>query len=357
MSNLELEDALSKVSYSEYNLDFIKHFLIDNYSDNDNTRIYIVLDDDGKNIFAIEYKLFFNLFNNKYNVYVLVYLPILFPDSPPEFYLRAFNKLGVNRVYEGKINSDNLRIDLKYFKEFDRIKVNIPEIIDNLIINFNKAFPVFKAKEEKSFSGKCILDNSNSKIVYLSKKNKNFHNQGIKDYNQKNSGNLDNNFDYEEQIKELKKQLEEERKKNQLLKNENMKLNDIISNLKSQNSKFENYENKKKSLDDDIQKQQSIFDIFKNKNDYSIKSINSGEKIITVNFVSMGIQDIGHYSLACRKSDLFIGLEAKLINDFPLLRDKDFYFEVNVRRIKRYKTLEENNIRNNDIINLFLIDS
>ena len=136
-----------------------------------------------------------------------------------------------------------------------------------------------------------------------------------------------------------------------------MKLNDIINNLKSQNSKFENYENKKKSLDDDIQKQQSIFDIFKNKNEYSMKSINSGEKIITVNFVSMGIQDIGHYSLACRKSDLFIGLEAKLINDFPLLRDKDFYFEVNVRRIKRYKTLEENNIRNNDIINLFLIDS
>ena len=211
MSNLELEDALSKVSYSEYNLDFIKHFLIDNYSDNDNTRIYIVLDDDGKNIFAIEYKLFFNLFNNKYNVYILVYLPILFPDSPPEFYIRAFNKLGVNRVYEGKINSDNLRIDLKYFKEFDRIKVNIPEIIDNLIINFNKAFPVFKAKEEKSFSGKCILDNSKAKIVYLPK-NKNYHNRGIKDYDP-NITNKDNNFDYEEQIKELKKQLEKKEKK------------------------------------------------------------------------------------------------------------------------------------------------
>ena len=136
-----------------------------------------------------------------------------------------------------------------------------------------------------------------------------------------------------------------------------MKLNDIISNLKSQNSKFENYENKKKSLDDDIQKQQSIFDIIKNKNDYSMKSINSGEKIMTVNFVSMGIQDIGHYSLACRKTDLFVRLEEKLINDYPILRENDLYFEVNVRRIKRYKTLEENNIRNNDIINLFLIDS
>ena len=71
----------------------------------------------------------------------------------------------------------------------------------------------------------------------------------------------------------------------------------------------------------------------------------------------MGTQDIGHYSLACRKTDLFVRLEEKLINDFPELRENDLYFEVNVRRIKRYKTLEENNIKNNDIINLFLIDS
>jgi hypothetical protein len=57
MSNsiLKLEEALSKVSYPGYNLDFIKHFLIDNYLDNDITRIYIVPDEDGKNIFAIEY--------------------------------------------------------------------------------------------------------------------------------------------------------------------------------------------------------------------------------------------------------------------------------------------------------------
>ena len=246
MSNsiLELEAALSKVSYSGYNLDFIKHFLIDNYSDNDNIRLYIVLDDDGKNIFAIEYRLFVKLLNKKYNVNVLVYLPILFPDTLPEFYIKPnCNYLGVNYLYEGIINSDNLRINFQHFKEFDRIKVNIPDIIDNLMIYFNRNFPIFKTKDENPFSGKCILDNSNSKIVYLPK-NKNYHNRGIKDYNP-NITNKDNNFDYEEQINDLKNQLEKERKKNQVLTNENMKLNDIISNLKSQISKFENYENKK----------------------------------------------------------------------------------------------------------------
>ena len=345
MSNsiLELEEALSKVSYSGYNLDFIKHFLIDNYLDNDITRIYIVPDEDGKNIFAIEYCLIIKLLSHDFRINVLVYLPILFPDNSPEFYIKAISKyLGINKLYEGKINSDNLRINLKYFKEFDKIKVNIPEIIDNLIINFNKAFPIYKSEKENSkIFGKCFLDYSKA----LPKNNKSEINQDIKDDKLNILGNIDNNFDYVEQINELKKQLEEERKKNKFLTKENMKLNDIIFNLKSKISKNENYDNKVKSLKVDIQKQQLNFDISKIQNDYSITSIKSGEKMMTVNFTSMGIQDIDHYSLACRKADLFVRLEEKLINDFPALSENDLYFQVNVRRIKRYKTLEENNIK------------
>jgi len=167
-----------------------------------------------------------------------------------------------------------------------------------------------------------------------------------------------------DQIKELQNQLDEERKKNKILFDENMKLNDYICKLNLQLNSIENYEIKTKSIENNIQEKNEDplqndynFNLPKNQNDYSITSKKSGEKIMTVNFVSMGTQDIGHYSLACRKTDLFIRLEEKLINDFPVLRESDLYFEVNVRRIKRYKTLEENNIKNNDIINLFLIDS
>ena len=78
---------------------------------------------------------------------------------------------------------------------------------------------------------------------------------------------------------------------------------------------------------------------------------------MTVNFTSKGIKDIGHYSLDCKKTALFVRLEEKLIEDFPVLKENDIYFEVDAKRIKRYKTLEENDINNNDIINLFIIDS
>ena len=81
-----------------------------------------------------------------------------------------------------------------------------------------------------------------------------------------------------------------------------------------------------------------------------------GEYIISVNFMTMGNQDIANYSMACKNTDLFIRLEEKLYKDFPKYKDYEAYYEVSTRRIKRFKTIEENNIKNNDIIFLFVID-
>ena len=86
------------------------------------------------------------------------------------------------------------------------------------------------------------------------------------------------------------------------------------------------------------------------------KSNNNSFYNMAINFVSMGIQEVGHYSQACKNTDTFIRLEEKLNNDFPKLKEYETYFEVNGRRIKRFKTLDENKIKNNDIINIFLID-
>ena len=90
---------------------------------------------------------------------------------------------------------------------------------------------------------------------------------------------------------------------------------------------------------------------------YSITSIKPGEKILAINFVSMGTNDIGHYAIACKNTDLFVKLEEKLNNDFSQLKEHETYFESNGRRLKRFKTLDENKIKNNDIINVFIMDS
>ena len=77
---------------------------------------------------------------------------------------------------------------------------------------------------------------------------------------------------------------------------------------------------------------------------------------MTVTFNTQGTQYFCSWGIACKNTNLFVRLEEILNNKFPDLKKHDAYYEINKRRIKRFQTLEENNIKNNDMINIFLID-
>ena len=126
-------------------------------------------------------------------------------------------------------------------------------------------------------------------------------------------------------------------------------------------NKIQEFRDKIKLLENELNKKNNEIQqlLIKNNNindNYEITSINPGEKIMAINFVSMGNNDIGHYNLMCKNIDLFIRLEERLYKDFPQFKEYETYFEVNGKRIKRFKTLEQNNIKTNDIINIFTID-
>ena len=126
-------------------------------------------------------------------------------------------------------------------------------------------------------------------------------------------------------------------------------------------SKIQEFKDKIKLLENELNKKNNEIQqlLIKNNNtrdNYEITSIKPGEKIMALNFVSMGNQDIMNYNLICKNIDLFIRLEERLYEDFPQFKEYETYFEVNGKRIKRFKTLEQNNIKTNDIINIFTID-
>ena len=137
-----------------------------------------------------------------------------------------------------------------------------------------------------------------------------------------------------------------------------------INNLNNQIGNNQNYENRIESLEkeikeknDEIQKHKSDYELLNNQFGNSITLIKPGENILAVRFICKNIQAIDNYCLACKNVNLFVRLEEKLNNNFPQLKEHETFFEVNGRRIKRFKTLDENNIKNNDIINVFIIDS
>ena len=57
---------------------------------------------------------------------------------------------------------------------------------------------------------------------------------------------------------------------------------------------------------------------------------------MSINFVSMGNNDIGHFSLVCKNNDLFVREEERLYEKFPQFKKYETYFEANGKRIMKY---------------------
>ena len=199
-SILELNDAMAMSSYPQYMQDFIKSFLIDNYSGSDIAQIFLITDEEER-IFVIEYSLEIEFNGRNYKVFILVYLPILFPNYPPEFYIERNANISLNNFYkDGKISEIDFKINLDFFGKFDPNKNNISELIDNLLINFTQEFPVFKSKTndtKKDNKLKCYLNKSTANVIILPEKKKNYNNIDINqnDYNFNENNNYNNIID------------------------------------------------------------------------------------------------------------------------------------------------------------------
>ena len=130
-----------------------------------------------------------------------------------------------------------------------------------------------------------------------------------------------------------------------------LKINDLNNQIKKLETELNNLKLEKQNFNSNNNLNNST-----NELNNLIMPIVPGEKIMTVIFFSQGFQEICNWGLPCKNTNLFIRLEEILNNTFPLLKKHETYFVVNTRRIKRFQTLKENQIKNNDIINIFLID-
>ena len=149
--------------------------------------------------------------------------------------------------------------------------------------------------------------------------------------------------------------------KNQELINENTILKEKLNKLNMDINNIQDLKDKIKSLEKELNKkneeiQQLLSQNNNNQGKYKITSINLGEEIMCINFVSMSNQDINNYGLVCKNTDLFIRAEERLYEDFPQFKKYETYFEANGKRIKRFQTLSENNIKDKNVINLFIIE-
>ena len=155
---LALNMALEQSSYPAMNRDYIKKYIINDYFQNKNAKVYFQSFPPEK-IFVIEYSLSIKFNNRSYPIVLFIHIPSYFPNYPPEIYIQKKPNVGLNNSYiNGKINPNNFKINLDEFEKFEPEKNNIQKIIDNIIKQFNKDFPIYKLKVQ---SQKEIFDKNN----------------------------------------------------------------------------------------------------------------------------------------------------------------------------------------------------
>ena len=80
-----------------------------------------------------------------------------------------------------------------------------------------------------------------------------------------------------------------------------------------------------------------------------LANIKPGERIIVVHFKSMD-QKVD-YPISCKNTDIFVRIEEKLYKEFPEYKEySKTFFTVNGTPIKRFKSMEDNKIKEGDKI-------
>ena len=77
------------------------------------------------------------------------------------------------------------------------------------------------------------------------------------------------------------------------------------------------------------------------------------DDIIVINFRST--DNRVNKAIGCKRTDLFVRAEELLYEKYPQYRNFNYTFTANGRPVKIFKTLDENNIHNNDMILLNII--
>ena len=188
--------------------------------------------------------------------------------------------------------------------------------------------------------------------LFLQYKSKTFldfiNDDSIKNNNEKiNNNSINNNV---ENITSIKKQNEDYKNKINELENKIIKLEliikekDNIINEYKQNKEIKNISNNNNNYINKIKELEKEIEKYKN---YCLLP---GEKLITIKFISID-QNINFETFA-KKTDNIAKLENFLYEKYPKYKDTENYFLVNGKKLNRHRTLEENKIKDNDILTL-----
>ena len=309
-----------------------------------------------------------------------------------DLYYYKLNKINIERI------KNEIEKEIKRIKESNKEYQNLNSYIhlDNNIILYPQSYDLFlkylqeiniiinnQTPEEYHSMIEFSLKRNITQIV--PQQNENTNNQFIG--NNQNIQDIQNNANDSFQVNQLKEELEKEKLKNKDLSE---KIQELENNIIEENNKNKNLELKIKELNTQIDLLQEKYNKLKNlqqiegqiptdnlefkdslyekvfEKEKEIKELklklsryplllNDGDILMSLIFTSA--DQVIHHSVICKNNELFINVENRLYDDgFPEYKESENFFTFNGLKINKNKTVEENNIKNSDVIILNVID-
>ena len=219
------------------------------------------------------------------------------------------------------------------------------------------------------------LNNNNTQINDLNQNNKILENklneEIIKNNNLKeeNKKLLKENMKLKEELNKnnkLKIDLDNYIKENKKLKDELLKANKIISNFGNNNTNNNEIMNLKYQISQKdieianlkyqlLQKDNEILKLKSQSNSKQTKEKFDMDEIMIVYFQTQD-QEINHVAIRCLPSDTFAEVEEKIYKKFDNYRNTNNTPICNGRIVLRFKTLSENNIKDENVVQLIKME-
>ena len=176
---------------------------------------------------------------------------------------------------------------------------------------------------------------------------------------EKNSELEIKNKEMKDEINRLQKNLEEQISKNQKLKEKIIEMDICLNNIKKleKNAKtiLKEYDKKLGLVKKELMLKEKKIKEMEEMNNKMKFELSKNENSICITFISQD-ENI-HYSIIGNNSEIFSAIEKKLYEKYPEYIGKKHHFICKGKKIKRFKSLKDNGIDNNDIIYMNLMKS
>ena len=258
---LNLRDAINMCNYPMNIRREFANFLETSYGSQKHKLYLFSRNEKASKLLLLQLQVPANFNNQSYDISLLVYFPLNFPEIQPEIYFEKIGKVKINPNCTFYIDEDNLKINYSLFFTWEKSFQSLKNLIEELRNQFNLAFPVFnlsdKHKDLATNTGDqsdCILKKDLCKEVELIKpipqkvQKPTFNNDNYNNNNNMNINNLNNemnnmnfNNNNKPNIYGIKAYNNDNRNNNRNLNNNYNNMNNYNNNNINNNNMNNNY--------------------------------------------------------------------------------------------------------------------